>query len=99
MAATWYRWDGADLVLRLSIQPRAAKDEIVGRHGDTLKIRLAAPPVDGKANEQLRDFLGRLCDVAKYKVTVLTGENSRKKLVRIAAPRRLPPGIPPLAGH
>ena len=91
--AAWYRWDGPDLILHLRIQPRAAKDEIAGPHGDSLKVRLTAPPVDGRANEHLRGFLGRLCGVAKSQVTVLSGETGREKRVRIAAPRRLPPGI------
>jgi len=93
MDASWYRWEGPDLILHLRIQPRAAKDEIAGPHGDSLKIRLTAPPVDGKANEQLCRFLGKLCGVAKSQVTVLSGETSREKRVRIATPRRLPPGV------
>jgi uncharacterized protein (TIGR00251 family) len=93
MAPAWYRWDGPDLILQLRIQPRAAKDEIAGPYGDALKVRLTAPPVDGKANEQLRAFLGELCGVAKSQITLISGENGREKRVRIAAPRRLPPGI------
>lgn len=95
MGKSWYRWDGEDLILRLRIQPRAAHDEIVGPFGDTLKIRLTAPPVDGKANEQLRKFLSAQCGVAKSQVTVISGDTSREKRVRITAPRSLPPGIAP----
>jgi uncharacterized protein (TIGR00251 family) len=94
MAPTWYHWDGPDLILHLRIQPRAAKDEIAGPYGNTLKVRLTAPPVDGKANEHLRAFLGELCGVAKSQITVISGETGREKRVRIAAPRRLPLGIP-----
>ena len=93
MHPAWYRWDGSDLILHLRIQPRAAKDEIAGPHGDVLKVRLTASPVDGKANEQLRSFLGDLCGVAKSQVTVISGETGREKRVRIAAPHRLPPGV------
>jgi uncharacterized protein len=93
MAPSWYRWEGPDLILHLRIQPRATKDEIAGFHGDSLKVRLAAPPVDGKANERLRAFLAEECGVAKSKVTLLSGETGKVKRVRIAAPRRLPPGI------
>jgi uncharacterized protein (TIGR00251 family) len=93
MAASWYCWNGTDLILNLRIQPRAARDEIVGPLGNTLKIRLTAPPVDGKANEHLREFLGKQCGVAKSQVTVLSGDTSREKRVRIASPRRLPSGI------
>ena len=95
MSASWYSWDGKDLILRLRIQPRAAHDEIAGPLGNTLKIRLTAPPVDGKANEHLRKFLSQQCGVAKSQVTVLSGDTSREKRVRIISPRRLPPGISP----
>jgi uncharacterized protein (TIGR00251 family) len=88
---TWYRWDGPDLILTLHIQPRAARDEIAGPHGGALKLRLTAPPVDGRANERLRAFLADLCGVSKAQVTVLSGETGRIKRVRITAPRRLPP--------
>ena len=98
MAASWYRWDGTDLILNLRIQPRAAHDEIVGPLGNTLKIRLTAPPVDGKANEHLRGFLGKLCGVAKSQVTVLSGDTSREKRVRVTSPRLLPPGIVSASG-
>ena len=95
MNAPWNRWDGPDLILHLRIQPRAAHDEIAGPLGKTLKIRLTAPPVDGKANEQLRKFLSEQCGVAKSQVTVLSGDTSREKRVRIASPRKLPAGVAP----
>ena len=98
MNAPWYRWDGPDLILHLRIQPRAAHDEIAGPLGNTLKIRLTAPPVDGKANAQLRKFLSEQCGVAKSQVTVLSGDTSREKRVRIASPRRLPAGVAPVGG-
>lgn len=93
--SSWYRWDGPgpDLILTLRIQPRAARDEIAGPHGDALKLRLTAPPVDGRANERLRAFLADLCGVARTQVTVLSGETGRLKRVRVAAPRRLPPFV------
>jgi len=93
MPRTWYHWDGDDLILHLHIQPRAARDEITGPHGDALKLRLAAPPIDGRANEHLRTYLAGLCGVTRSQVTVISGESTRSKRVRIAAPRRLPPFI------
>ena len=93
MPRAWYRWDGDDLILHLHIQPRAARDEIIGPHGDALKLRLTAPPIDGRANEHLRTYLAALCGVTRSQVTVISGESARSKRVRIAAPRRLPPFI------
>ena len=93
MTASWYRWDGTDLILRLHIQTRAKIDEVAGTHGSTLKIRLTAPPIQGKANEYLREFLSKQCGVAKSQVTILSGDTSREKRVRIASPRKLLPGV------
>jgi uncharacterized protein (TIGR00251 family) len=95
MAASWYQWDGANLILHLRIQPRASKDEFAGPYGNTLKIRLTAPPVDGKANEHLRAFLSEKFGVAKSQVTVLSGDASREKRVRISSPRQFPSNIFP----
>ncbi len=95
MSAPWYRWDGDDLILHLRIQPRAAKTELAGPHGDRLKVRITAPPVDGKANEALIALFGELCCVAKSRVTLLAGAGGREKSLRIHAPRRLPDGVIP----
>ena len=74
--------DGS-VVLMLHIQPGARKTEVAGLHGDALKIRLAAPPVDGKANAALLAFLVKACSVPKSAVSLLSGETSRSKRVRI----------------
>ncbi|NMG29203.1 DUF167 domain-containing protein [Aromatoleum evansii] len=81
----WLR-EAADggLVLTLHIQPGAKKTEFVGLHGEAMKIRLAAPPVDGKANAALCAFLADFCKLPKSAVTLLSGETSRAKRVRIA---------------
>jgi len=97
MSASWYRWDGSDLILHLHVQTRAKINELAGIHGDALKIRLTAPPVEGKANESLRAFLSEQCGVAKSQVTVISGDTSREKRVRIASPRRLLPCVLPSA--
>ena len=95
--AAGYRWEGADLILQVRAQPRAGCDQWAGPAEGWFRARIAAPPVDGQANAHLRDFLARLFGVAKNQVTLLSGETSRNKRVRIAAPRRLPPGIEPPA--
>lgn len=95
MGVGGHRWDGADLILRVRVQPRASRDEWLTPRGDRIGVRIAAPPVDGKANARLREFLATLFGVAKSQVTLLTGETGRDKRLRVAAPRRLPPGIGP----
>lgn len=80
---TWLVADGDGVILRLHIQPGAKKTGIAGLHGEALKIRLAAPPVDGKANACLIGFLADRFDVAKAAVELLSGESSRAKRVRI----------------
>jgi uncharacterized protein (TIGR00251 family) len=93
MDAPWYRWDGTALVLRLRIQPRASQDEFAGPHGDRLKVRITAPPVDGKANAHLCAFLAERCGVAAARVALTAGTTGRDKTVRIEAPQRLPEGV------
>lgn len=95
MAGPWYRWDGADLILHLHIQPGAARDEVAGPHGKALKVRIAAPPTDGRANERLCVYVAGLCEVPRSRVTLIAGQTGRSKRIRIAAPRRLPPFVEP----
>ncbi|MCX9157427.1 DUF167 family protein [Niveibacterium sp. 24ML] len=82
--------DGS-VVIALHIQPGAKRTELIGLHGEALKIRLAAPPVDGKANAALLAFLAKELGVAKRAVTLESGEASRQKRVRVsgASPERL----------
>lgn len=94
-AADWYSWQGNSLTLNVRVQPRASRDEIAGVHGQQLKIRLTAPPVDGKANQTLLKFLAKTCGVPIGKVTLLSGETGRNKRVRIENPRYPPAGVKP----
>ncbi|MDP2809381.1 MAG: DUF167 family protein [Rhodocyclaceae bacterium] len=80
---TWLRADGDGAVLSLHIQPGAKKSEVVGLHGDALKIRLAAPPVDGKANAALLKFIAEKIGAGRSTVELVSGETSRAKRVRI----------------
>jgi hypothetical protein len=91
----WCRWVGADLVLAVHIQPRARRDEVVGAHGDRLKIRITAPPVEGKANAHLIGFLADVFDVPAAAVELLAGGSGREKRLRVHSPQRLPAQIPP----
>lgn len=80
----WLR-EGADgsLTLTLHIQPGAKQTGFAGLHGEAMKIRLAAPPVDGKANAALCAFLAEFCGVPKSAVTLVSGDTSRARRVRI----------------
>ena len=80
---TWLVADGKGVTLRLHIQPGAKKTEVVGLHGEALKIRLAASPVDGKANACLIAFLADRLGVARATISLVSGETSRAKRVRI----------------
>lgn len=85
-AGGWLR-RGADGIatLTLHIQPGAKKTEVAGIHGDALKLRLAAPPVDGKANAALLAFLAERLGLPKAAVTLKSGQTSRRKIVEVAA--------------
>jgi len=63
--------------------PRARKNEIVGIHGDALKVRLTAPPVEGRANEALIAFLAKRLGVRKSQVEIVVGATSRRKMIRV----------------
>ena len=80
----WLRTDGEDVLLKLHIQPGAKQTEVAGLHGEALKIRLAAPPVDGRANDCLIAYLADRLAVAKRRVELVGGASSREKRVRIS---------------
>jgi uncharacterized protein (TIGR00251 family) len=90
---SWYQWDEEDLLLNIRVQPKASHDEIVGPHNNALKIRITAPPVDGKANAHLVRFLAKSFGVAKSRIKLISGETGRDKKLRIRAPTNLLPGI------
>ena len=67
----------------MKVQPGASKGAIVGVEGDYLKIRLAAPPVDGKANEALIEILAQNLSVSNSQVQIQSGLSSRRKIIRV----------------
>lgn len=77
--------------LTIRVQPRASRDEVAGRQGEAVRIRLRAPPVDGAANEALVDFLAAELSVPRRHVRIIAGAGSRTKVVEIdgAAPAAL----------
>ena len=70
--------------LKLRIVPNTKRDEVVGECGDAVKIKVAAPAVEGKANEALRDFVAKKTGIHHRDVTLIAGEKSRDKLVELA---------------
>ncbi len=88
--APWCRWDGNILRLALRVQPRALADAFGTPLGDELRVRIKAPPVDGKANARLIDFLAHAFAVPKARVRVERGMHGRSKVVSIEAPAVLP---------
>lgn len=81
------------MVLRLYIQPKASRDQIIGLHGEELKVAITAPPVDGQANAHLIKFLAKQFKVAKGMVVIEKGELGRHKQVRINNPQLIPTEI------
>ena len=70
--------------LHLQVQPRASRTEVAGPHGGALRIRLAAPPVDGEANAELVAFLAKRLGVPKSAVSIARGASGRRKVVEVA---------------
>ncbi len=83
-APGWARDEAGGVVLELLVQPRASRTRAVGEHDGRLKLQLAAPPVDGEANQALIEFLARALGVRKADVTIARGETGRRKTVRVA---------------
>ena len=75
-----------DLLLSLYVQPRASRNELAGLHGDSLKLRLTTPPVDGKANKAVIAFLAKLFKIPKSAIIITHGLQSRSKKVRLSGP-------------
>jgi hypothetical protein len=72
---------GAQFALR--VQPRASRNAFSGVMGDTIKLSITAPPVDGKANQAVIEFLADVFRVAKSSIAIVSGETGRNKLIAI----------------
>ena len=79
------------VTLAVRVQPGASRNEIAGEWEGALKVRLQAPPADGKANDALIEFLARVLNIPKSAVRILAGERSRTKRVELrgVTPRQL----------
>ena len=80
----WLREEAGGVALEVLVQPRASRTRVVGEHDGRLKVQLAAPPVDGEANQALVAFLADALGVRKGDVTIQRGESGRRKTVRVA---------------
>lgn len=89
-AGDGYRWDGPDLVLDLKLQPRSRRDAFDSPVNGRLRVRVTAPPVDGKANSHLIAWLAGQFGVARSAVSIINGQTSPLKRVRITAPDHTP---------
>jgi uncharacterized protein (TIGR00251 family) len=69
--------------IALHVVPRARATEVVGAHGDAIRIRIAAPPVGGAANAELVRFVARRLGVAAARVTIVAGSGGRRKLLAV----------------
>src|ERR1035437_4047637 len=79
----WITATKTGVMLSVHACPRAAQDAVQGLHGDAVKIRLRAPPADGKANDALIAFLGRLLDVSERDIVIVAGHSARRKRVAV----------------
>jgi uncharacterized protein (TIGR00251 family) len=71
------------VVIRVHCQPGAGRSAVVGRHGDAVKVKVAAPPVDGRANEAVAALLAEELGVPVTSITLLAGESSRSKRFKV----------------
>ena len=91
--AEWYRRSGDVITLTLHVQPGAKRSEIAGLHGEALKLRLAAPPVEGRANEALLKLIAELFDVPLRQVELRQGGQSRHKVVAVTGSKIEPESL------
>jgi uncharacterized protein (TIGR00251 family) len=84
-APIWARQDGEGVLLELHVQPGARRSAVLGEHGGRLKLAIASPPVDGRANEALLEFLADRLQLRRSELSLVTGRSSRVKRVRIDA--------------
>ncbi len=79
----WIRETSEGVLISLLIQPRASKNEITGLQGDSLKVRLTAPPVEGAANKMCVAFLAKCLGTSKSTLEIVSGQSSRQKQVLV----------------
>lgn len=86
----FFQWQGDDLVIDVRVQPRASSDGFAEILGQQIKLRITAPPADGKANRHLIAYLAKTFKVTKADVSIVFGVNARSKRIRIHRPAHVP---------
>jgi len=81
----YYHWRDETLFLAVYVQPNANKNAISGKYGEHLKIKINAPPHEDRANQELINFLAKFCRIAKNKINITQGTQSRNKLIALRA--------------
>ena len=71
-------------IIRVRVLPRTSKNQIVGMDGGVFKVKLTAPPVEGKANKALVSFLAKKLGLPKRDIEIVSGEHSREKSIRVS---------------
>ena len=89
----WYKQENDIVIISIYVQPGAKRTEVVGLHGNALKIRLASPPIDGRANSALLKYLAKQFAVPLRQVTLKQGEKSRSKTVIITGSKVEPSSV------
>jgi len=72
-----------DITIKVKVEPRSSKSGIVGPYGDSLKVKLTSPPVEGKANKELIEVLAKEYGIPKKNVEIVSGHNSKNKTVKL----------------
>lgn len=93
MAAVEFCENPQGVRLRIFLQPKASRDQIVGLHDNELKIAVTAPPVEGQANAHLLKYLAKLFKVPKSSIDLEKGELQRHKQIFIPMPKQIPPEV------
>ncbi|OGV95943.1 MAG: YggU family protein [Nitrospinae bacterium RIFCSPLOWO2_02_FULL_39_110] len=75
--------DKGNIFVNVKVQPRASKNEVCGIYGDRIKIKLTAPPVEGEANEKLREFLAEKLEINRGCIEIITGHRGKNKLIKV----------------
>lgn len=75
----WVQKTNGGFILKIHVVPNSSKTQIVGEHGDRLKVKIKAPPVDGKANEEVIEFFSDFFGLKKNQVEITSGETSKSK--------------------